>query len=48
LGANYKVAPGVNVGSTLQFHDYTTDRANLNTTGNNEATVFTVGTTMNF
>jgi outer membrane protein OmpU len=45
----YKVAPGVDLGATLQFHDYSTDaNTTANPLGNNNATVFTVGTTMNF
>ena len=45
----YKVAPGVDLGATLQFHDYSTAaNTTVNAAGNNNATVFTVGTTVNF
>jgi hypothetical protein len=46
LGGNYKVAPGVNLGTTLQFHEYSNTYGGVS--GNNDATVFTVGTTVNF
>lgn len=48
IAGAYKVAPGVDLGATLQFHDYSTDNATANLSGNNDATVFTVGTTVNF
>lgn len=48
IGGGYAVAPGVDLNTSLQFHKYETDRASSNASGNNDATVFTVGTTMNF
>jgi len=48
IGGGYKVAPGVDLETTLQFQDYATARSDLNAAGNNDATVLTVGTTINF
>lgn len=48
IAGAYKVAPGVDLGATLQFHDYDTATPAGNPLGNNEATVVTVGTTVNF
>ena len=48
IGGGYGVAPGVDLNTSLQFDKYSTDFSNLNTAGNNNATVFTVGTTVNF
>jgi len=48
VGGGYKVAPGVDLETTLQFQDYNTARSDLNAVGNNNATVLTLGTTINF
>lgn len=51
VGGGYKVAPGVDLETTLQFDKYQTANpsgANANPLGNNNATVFTVGSTVNF
>jgi predicted porin len=48
VGGGYGVAPGVDLNTTLQFDKYQTADSALNPTGNNNATVFTVGTTVNF
>jgi predicted porin len=48
LGGGYGVAPGVDLNSTLQFQKYNTADSAFNPGGNNNATVFTVGTTVNF
>jgi hypothetical protein len=47
LGGTYQIAPGVKAVSTLQFHQYDEDTAPV-IGGNNDATVFTVGTTFDF
>ncbi len=48
VGGGYKVAPGVDLETTLQFHKYETANSAANLSGNNNATVFTLGTTVNF
>jgi len=48
LGGGYKVAPGVDLETTLQFHKYETADSGANPLGNNNATILTVGTTVNF
>lgn len=49
IGGSYAVAPGVSLGSTLQFHDYSADVANTTANQpNNRATVVTLGTTVTF
>ena len=51
VGGNYEVGPGVKFTGTVQFHEY--DRtggatAVVNDAGRNDATLVTVGTTVNF
>ncbi len=51
VGSNYAVAPGVSLDATVQFYNYDSAAPNIGVggdTANNDATVATLGTTVNF